>query len=118
MSNILYTYGTIRPGDTEVIKAKGQMFDLGWFPGVKLGLPGEFLCERITVDNWDKVDAYEGFMPHNLSQSLYIRRSFLDGFIYEYNRDVGNAYRVMSGDWLEWMNEKKGVNSDRFRKTA
>lgn len=114
MSNILYTYGTLRPGSDHIIIAQGQMFDLGWFPAVRLDLPGEFVCEPTEVKDWESVDRYEGYDPDNLKQSFYIRKPFLDGYIYEFNQDLSRYNRVVSGDWLQHMEQKRGINAEHF----
>lgn len=114
MSNILYVYGTLRPGRGNVVRVKGQLFDLGWFPGIKLDLPGEVVCEKIEVDDWSAVDRYEGYYPEDHEHSLYIRRPYGDGFIYEFNRDVNPVKLVQGGDWLDYRQEKRGEYGGRF----
>ena len=118
MTNILYTYGTLRPGGDNIVKAQGQLFDLGWFPGVKLDLPGEFVCEPVEIEDWASVDRYEGYMPHDPANSLYIRKPFLDGFIYEYNQWVNPVKLIRSGDWLDYRQEQRGLNGGRFGKVS
>jgi gamma-glutamylcyclotransferase (GGCT)/AIG2-like uncharacterized protein YtfP len=114
MSNILYVYGTLRPGNADTVKVKGQLYDLGWFPGIKLGGTGDVICEKIEVQDWSAVDRYEGYMPSDPANSLYIRVPFGDGFIYEFNRDVNPVKLVPTGDWLDYTKEKRGVNGGRF----
>lgn len=112
MSNILYTYGTLRPGLTEPVKIKGTMYAVSWFPGVKLGGTDEFLAERVEIKgDWSGVDRYEGYNPEDEANSLYLRVPYADGFIYEFNRDVDPETRVASGDWLEHTQEKRGLNA-------
>lgn len=115
MSKFLYTYGTLRPGKEGTVKVPGEMYDLGWFPGIKLGSnQREVVCEKIEVNDWDAVDRYEGYNENNPEGSLYIRRPFMDGFIYEYNREVDPLKRVESGDWLEHIKAKGGRYAGRF----
>lgn len=97
---IIYAYGTLRPGKGDTLKVAGQLYDLGWFPGIKLGGLGEVVCEKIEIKDLSAIDAYEGYIPSDPENSLYIRRPFLDGYIYEYNREVDPLSRIKSGDWL------------------
>ena len=108
---VLYVYGTLRPSTLDTVIIKGQLFDLGWFPGLKMDLDGEVVCNRIEVDDIEKIDRYEGYREDDHEGSLYIRRPFLDGYIYEFNRDVSPAARVLSGEWLEYTQEKRGRNA-------
>ena len=116
MSNILYTYGTLRPGISEPVKVPGKLYAVAWFPGAKLDPNSDstFLAERVPVIDWKGVDAYEGYNPDNPEGSLYIRKPFLDGFIYEYNRPVDELEEVTSGDWLQHAKEERGINAGRF----
>ena len=109
----LYTYGTLRPGVNDTVEIPGQLYDLGWFPGAKLGGEGVIICEAKEVDE-KATDRYEGYNPDNPEGSLYIRRPMLDGFIYEYNHSIDQCERIQSGDWLEHTNKKRGINSGRF----
>lgn len=118
MSNILYVYGTLRPGKAEIYRVVGSLYDLGWFPGIKLDGANEVICERIEITDWDAVDRYEGFMPSEPENSLYIRRPFMDGFIYEYNQEAHRAQRVVTGDWLDYTSQERGKNSGNFEKAA
>ena len=119
MSNFLYVYGTLRPGNTEIFKVPGALYDLGWFPGIKLvdfiihGRQAEVSCEKIEVKDWDAVDRYEGYRPADPASSLYIRRPFYDGFIYEFNQPLLDHKLIKSGDWLEYTQQKKGVAHER-----
>lgn len=118
MSNILYVYGTLRPGGAETVKIKGQMFDLGWFPGVVLGGTDEIVAEKIQIEDWDPVDRYEGYFPEDHEASLYIRRPYEDGFIYELNRRASPVKQVMSGDWLDYTAKERGKYGGRFSRSS
>jgi gamma-glutamylcyclotransferase (GGCT)/AIG2-like uncharacterized protein YtfP len=118
MSFVLYTYGTLRPGDTEVIPVRGTLYDLGWFPGIKVGGDRFVMCERVIVDDITATDQYEGYDPRYPDESLYIRREFLDGYIYEFNRDINPNKVILSGDWLDYTQEKRGRNGGRFSRSA
>lgn len=116
MKHIVYAYGTLRPGIFETVEIPGEMYDLGWYPGVKLGVGSDskFIAEKIEVENLDAVDRYEGYSEKHPEGSLYIRRPYLDGWIYEFNREVNPLRQVLSGDWLDYTKEKRGQNAGRF----
>jgi len=111
MPHYIYSYGTLRPGDTESILVDGSLYDLGWFPGIKLGGEGKVVCERIEAHDLDAVDRYEGYNPVYPDESLYIRRPYLDGFIYEFNGPVNPIKKIESGDWLDYTQTKRGRNA-------
>lgn len=118
MSDILYVYGTLRPGGQDTVTIEGQMFDLGWFPGVRLDLPGEVVCEKILIEDWRRTDAYEGYNEKYPEDSLYVRKPFLDGWIYEYNQEFNPVKRVLSGDWLDYTQQERGISGGRFGKST
>lgn len=44
-------YGTLRPNlGKDIVKIKGTLYDMGWFPAVILEGDTEVVCERITTD--------------------------------------------------------------------
>lgn len=108
----IYVYGTLRPGQVaNVVKGRGTMVNLGGFPGVVLDENGpEFTAERIEVDEdtLERLDQYEGYRPSDPVHSLYVRKPFMDGEIYEFNRSGDNAEVVTSGDWLQFTGEPRG----------
>lgn len=116
MTEYLYVYGTLRPGNTPTFKIPGVMYDAGWFPAAKFadGIAETIVCERIEVQDWKSFDRYEGYYPDDPANSLYIRRPMLDGFVYEFNREVNPVKKVQSGDWLDYTNKERGINGDRF----
>jgi gamma-glutamylcyclotransferase (GGCT)/AIG2-like uncharacterized protein YtfP len=116
--HIVYVYGTLRPGTNPVEYVEGQLFNLGWFPGIVLGLPGLVACERVEVNDLHVLDLYEGYNPDNLSSSLYIRRPYKDGWIYEYNYDYDLASVITCGDWLKFTGQEHGSNHHLLRKAA
>lgn len=117
MRDYLYTYGTLRPGDGCIYGIPGILYDIAWFPGIKLILDGSHtvdqivVCEKVEVKDWDAVDRYEGYFPDDPASSLYIRREYLDGYIYEFNHTVRDHKIITSGDWLEYKSQRKGINS-------
>lgn len=131
----LYAYGTLRkdargghnlyPGLTyvETLKIPGQIYDLGWFPGIVLGLSGSVVCDKFIVDDeetWDHLDAYEGYHKYSPRCSLYIRTQFREsyayccGFIYEYNRSVEGKVLISSGDWVKYERDKRQLAGERL----
>lgn len=100
----------------------GSLFDLGWYPGIKLGtglrtvvdvfkLPQEqHLREIIFLD----LDTYEGYREKDPLNSLFVRKvakllekdgnhpSGLDVLIYEYNYPTNRAPLVANGDWNDY----------------
>lgn len=123
----LYAYGTLRkdakgghnlyPGLTyvETLKIPGQIYDLGWFPGIVLGLSGSVVCDKFIVDGeetWDHLDAYEGC--YEAAGWLYLRKRFQDGFVYEYNRSVKDKVLISSGDWVKYERDKRQLADKRL----
>lgn len=112
----VYVYGTLRPGNGEPFVIPGEIYDLGWYPGLKL-LPetdGKFVvAERIEADDerLAKLDSYEGYYEDDHKHSLYLRVPFLDGWVYVYNRPLEGRTPVLSGDWLSYRGETGGVNN-------
>jgi len=114
----IYVYGTLRPGLKPTVTLKGEMRNLGWFPGVKLDENSgyTFQTEPIVVDDksLETLDRYEGYHKNNPSASLYIRKSIeIDGkpaWIYEYNQEFYDDHHplVESGDWLTATASPKG----------
>ena len=108
----IYVYGTLRPGCVaNVVKGRGTMVNLGGFPGVVLDDNGpEFTAEVVEVDDETlaDLDRYEGYRPSDPVNSLYVRKPFMDGEIYEFNRSGENAEVVTSGDWLIFTGEPRG----------
>jgi gamma-glutamylcyclotransferase (GGCT)/AIG2-like uncharacterized protein YtfP len=114
MRNILYCYGTLRPGKYDPVHIPGKLYDLGWYPGIKLGFgPETVICEPIPLTDVAQFDGYEGYDPLDPDRSLYIRQPLLvpygiDGWIYEYNRPVMEMNVIEGGDWLEHTKTKRG----------
>lgn len=109
--NVLYVYGTLRPNLGETVEIPGQLYALGWFPGAKIMAPGcntRIIAERIEVDDAElrRLDHYEGYYPDAPHNSLFIRKPYLDGEIYEYNGQVDHKELIPHGDWLKFKNER------------
>jgi gamma-glutamylcyclotransferase (GGCT)/AIG2-like uncharacterized protein YtfP len=109
--NKVYVYGTLRPNKGPTIQIRGDMYDLGWYPGVVNLNASEntFEAEVLVVGDkeLDRLDQYEGYYPDDPSASLYLRQPLMDGFIYVYNRDVFGYPRVEGGNWLSYRESLK-----------
>lgn len=122
--DLLFVYGTLRVGESNDLtkfedstpagktRINGLLYNLGWFPGVKLTegaslsfLPGE---PTVTGDVFeigsaklvDRLDSYESY------PSLYnrVQVDTEDGrtvWVYTYNYNVSEDQRLHSGDWCE-----------------
>ncbi|QDP50581.1 MAG: hypothetical protein Tp1125DCM00d2C21254131_22 [Prokaryotic dsDNA virus sp.] len=107
-------YGTLRPGLGETVKVEGfQMFNLGWFPGIRPG-NGTIIAERVEVKDdahLSSLDRYEGYNEESPETSLYTRQQYGDDIIYVYNGEPPEDNLVEGGDWLKHTGEEKGANA-------
>lgn len=114
----LYVYGTLRPGGAVTHLVPGELYELGWYPGIKLLAPDAHkwvVTECIEVDDEQlkNLDMYEGYDPKNEGGSLYIRKPYLGGWIYVYNDSFNGRPLIESGDWLEHRKAKAGSAADK-----
>jgi gamma-glutamylcyclotransferase (GGCT)/AIG2-like uncharacterized protein YtfP len=93
---------------------RGQLFDLGEYPGAVLspnGPPIKGFVFELPDDPkvLDRLDEYEGFNPAKPGSSLFVRKrrqaKLDDGrklacWVYAYNRPVKTAAAVTGGDYL------------------
>ncbi|MBA2725515.1 MAG: gamma-glutamylcyclotransferase [Actinobacteria bacterium] len=97
----------LKPAGDAVIK--GLLFDMGDYPAL---IPGDGAIQGEVYEVVDRkafvvVDEFERYDPNDVDGSLYVRRAVrltkpkLDAWVYIYNRRVGNAPRIASGDWIE-----------------
>jgi gamma-glutamylcyclotransferase (GGCT)/AIG2-like uncharacterized protein YtfP len=98
-------------------KIRGQLFDLGAYPG---GVVGEHFETHIVGEIYELpepqaafavLDAYEGFVPGELEASLFARiqapATLTDGsqivcWLYAYNDWVATGRVIEGGDYLEY----------------
>lgn len=116
----VFTYGTLRPPVANPLQVVGSMYNLGWYPGVRLDGHNSrtFIVEPIEVDDDDllRLDYYEGYDEDHPETSLYLRKEVLTvdgtkGWIYEYNTpDLDPVRLIQSGDWFEWTGKPYGSN--------
>lgn len=107
-------YGTLRPGSGNTVKIKGELRNIGWFPGLDINADGEVVCERIENVDDEKLaafDRYEGYSEENPSNSLYIRTKVGEDWVYVYNSSMEGKELVPDGDWLGFTGEAKGRNA-------
>jgi len=109
-------YGTLRPATGEAVEIPGKIYDLGWFPGLVLDDSGATVKGTwIEVDDvrLAQLDRYEGYREDFPDKSLYLRKPFQGGWVYVYNRSIGDRALIEtgieSGDWLAYTVTEKGV---------
>lgn len=125
----LFVYGLLRRGMSAGLEAfvgpgaanllceatlLGKLYDLGEYPGVLLDdgpsvVHGELWRVRDT-GAWATLDDFEGIGPGFAEPTLY-RRVLATAqpllgeaqtcWVYVYNREVGEAPRIPSGDWAD-----------------
>lgn len=117
MKKRIYVYGTLRQGGLTV-DIPGKMYNIGWFPGVRLGGDTTFKAEMIEASPSEiaNLDTYEGFNPNNHNGSLYIRTPIFEGTpeegeIYVYNRPLNEDRFIEHGDWLKHTGQAQGTAS-------
>jgi gamma-glutamylcyclotransferase (GGCT)/AIG2-like uncharacterized protein YtfP len=120
----VYVYGTLRPGGCVKYMVPGVLHNLGWYPGAVVKSPDcgtFFVAEKIEVTSQrlSELDSYENYMPTDPQRSLYLRKPYLDGWIYEYNRPFSKEDdAIEGGDWLKFINEEKGSAAKDVISTA
>lgn len=133
MKKLLFVYGTLRAAASNPCERYGgvhvgpatfkgaDLFDLGWYPGIKLGSENEVVGDLYEVDQSiiPSLDAYEGtphlYTRHSLEGTQFdtqVNLSKYEGqvMLYEYNGYPSNRPRIESGDWLNYV--KKEENYD------
>lgn len=128
MSEYIFIYGTLSPelvpdeiadavGRLEHIAdgfVYGELYDLGDFPGAKLGgkpktkIRGSVYQLPSDQRTIRSLDAYEEFIPGNPNRSLYLRKKIpvnlengktIEAWIYEYNGDTSFLPVIEGGDY-------------------
>ena len=122
----VFVYGTLKIGgrlappfnEVRLSSTKGtiqgKLYNVpgAWFPAVKLGGEDVVHGELHEFDKFSEVlarmDRMEGYREEDHTHSLYLRKEAevitVTGekeiaFVYEFNREVPEDARVMSGDW-------------------
>lgn len=91
---------------------KGSLYNLGWYPGVKLGTDDTVKAElhtfRKSSNIIDRLDAVEGFRSEGNINNLYNREVITvttedgmeeEAYVYEYNRAFPKENKIESGEW-------------------
>lgn len=88
----------------------GQLFDLGWYPGAKLGGDDKIVVDLYKMPDSGEIlkglDRYEGYHPNRPEESLFERKvvltneGTLEVWAYEYMHPVPAAQLIKDGDWL------------------
>jgi gamma-glutamylcyclotransferase (GGCT)/AIG2-like uncharacterized protein YtfP len=131
MTRYLFVYGTLSPehappeiadvvNDLKLIAegfVHGWLYDLGKYPGAILDedSPHKIFGQVFSLPDNDCVlkdlDEYEEFNPHNLKNSLFVRKrtkaTLTDGqkiecWIYVYNKNPKTAMLISGGDYAEY----------------
>jgi gamma-glutamylcyclotransferase (GGCT)/AIG2-like uncharacterized protein YtfP len=97
----------------------GKLFDLGLYPAAVPAADGRVRGEVFEVTDAGPVlaalDEIEGYQPSAPDVSLYVRRVVpvtlddgdgVDAWVYFYNAPLGQAPRISSGDYLEYLRVK------------
>lgn len=135
MTEHLFLYGTllpelIRPELRPLLRGlipvgsgrvRGRLYDLGAFPGAVVDAECDsWILGRIFVlpsapDRLMALDRHEGYFPDQPERSLFLRIrklverpgfGFIDSWLYAYNRPIGTATRIESGDYVAWCHSK------------
>jgi gamma-glutamylcyclotransferase (GGCT)/AIG2-like uncharacterized protein YtfP len=97
----------------------GTLFDLGLYPAAVPAADGCVRGEVFEVSDVELVlpalDEIEGYEPAAPDVSLYVRRvvpvqlddgGSVDAWVYFYNAPLGQAPRIESGDYLDYLKVK------------
>ncbi len=119
----VFVYGTLKVGGrfstrfdasritSRVGRIRGELYDLGSFPGVKLQGDSEVIGEVHTYKNAEEVeksfDRIEGFSgagkPHNLYEKRVVTAFTDDGeescIMYEFARPIEADRKIKEGVW-------------------
>lgn len=90
-----------------------SLFDLGSFPGLKLEGDTSIAMEVYEVDSdtQSNVDMLEGYSEERENNTFYdrevIETPFGKAYTYVYVPNTDNRPKVESGDWLEYLKNRK-----------
>lgn len=129
---LLFVYGTLLQKDNQfgvylkkycaflsTGKIKGRLYDIGEYPGLVLNPEGYFINGNIySVDSEEvlqALDAYEGVGPLENQPNLYLRINCpvvtncgeANAWVYVYNLPVVGLPEIKSGNYLEYIGQKK-----------
>ena len=134
MQNLLFVYGTLlQPGNDfagylkrtctylSPGKIKGLLYDIGEYPGIIINnhatgyVHGSIYRLHHPIQNLKVFDDYEGFGAGQDQPNLYVRSltsietgdGFIDAWIYLYNLPVDGLPLIPSGNYAEYIKQKK-----------
>ena len=138
MTDLLFVYGTLlQPGNSFANylkengsfvspgKIRGLLYDIGEYPGAVITADTDSFIYgsifRLTnpIQNLRVIDNYEGYGLGQEVPDLYIRNEVLietdkhivKAWIYLYNLPVKGLRRIASGNYAEYMAQKKSPGS-------
>ena len=122
MSELVFVYGTLRPGGAAEEKmagcewlggarVAGELYQIAWYPGLKLGGDDYVMGDlfRIPEGKMPALDAYEGCSSSDPQPHEYRRRmaevtsanGLQRAWLWEYAWPLEKARLIPGGDWLE-----------------
>lgn len=134
-SDLLFVYGSLRHGEASDLSLKpgcsfvgedsifGELYSVGWYPGVKLvdDIEGSlvhgdvFRLDDEALISW--LDSYEGY-PDLFSRQKVLTVSGDVAWIYTYQHGVDSNKRVISGDWSQRRDNNDFVIEDNSMETV
>lgn len=122
--DLIFVYGTLRNGERRSLgdhnevtafgqdKVQGALYDLGWYPGIKLITTGpkqhEFdpdlpavhgdLFKVVDESITDILDGYEGHPTLFRRRRMFTANAKLV-WVYEYQNEVSDNFIIPGGDW-------------------
>ncbi|MFA6247900.1 MAG: gamma-glutamylcyclotransferase family protein [Mucilaginibacter sp.] len=138
MIDFLFIYGTLlQPGNPFANylsrnctylspgKLKGLLYDIGEYPGAIVTdntdgyIYGSIFKLHHTEENLRVIDDYEGYGPEQDLPNLYIRSvapietdsGAVDAWIYLYNLPTNGLPQIASGNYAEYIKQKKSPGS-------
>lgn len=130
MSELVFVYGTLRPGGSAAAKMErashlgeaklyGKLYDMGWYPGLRLDpLAGEVVGDLFAVPEMllPVLDGYEGCAvsdpaPHEyerlLTTVVTADGAICEAWTYQICRDVTGQPEIVPADWLAWCKQQE-----------
>jgi gamma-glutamylcyclotransferase (GGCT)/AIG2-like uncharacterized protein YtfP len=99
---------------------KGELYDLGWYPGLVAGqrtVRAE-LYRALDSGVIDILDRFEGYDPADPTGSEYLRlpleleKPSLTAWVYVYNRPVSGRDLVACDDWASHLDDRRASDPD------
>lgn len=124
----VFVYGTLRPGHGANYMLDGKakhvgptrisatMYNLGWFPGIKVSGDGQFISEGPTVvgdvyeiegdDLSSRLDSYEGY-PTLYDRKQVTAENGETVWVYEINQQPNGDSLMPTGNWNDFVREEQ-----------